>query len=82
MGWMSRVQFLAEAGIPLFTTAFRLVLRPTQSFVQLVPEALSQVVKQSGHQTDNPPPFNAKVMNAWNCTSTPAPMCLHGVVLN
>jgi hypothetical protein len=65
----------------LFTTVFRLVLRPTQPPIQWVPGALTLGVKRPGCEADNSPPSSAEFKNAWSYTSSP-PVRLHGVVLN
>jgi hypothetical protein len=59
----------------------RPVLEPTQSPIQFVPEALSQVVKQPEYEADHSLPTGAKVKQTWLYTSTP-PIKLHCIVLN
>jgi hypothetical protein len=68
-------------GIFLFTTASRMVLRPTQPPIQWVLGALSLGVKRPGREADHLPPSSAEVKNAWSYTSTP-PIRLHGMVLS
>jgi hypothetical protein len=65
----------------LFITMSRLVLGPTQSTIQWLSGALSLGVKWLGHEADLSPPSNAKIKNAWSCTST-LPIHLHGMVLS
>jgi hypothetical protein len=57
-------------GIILFTTAFRMVLGPSQPHIQWVSEALSLWVKQPGREADHSLPSSAEVKNVWSYTST------------
>jgi len=59
----------------------RLALGPTQPPIHWVPGALSQGVKQLGHEADHSPPSSAEVKNMWSYTSVP-PICLLGMVLS
>jgi len=59
MGWLTGVQFLAEAQI-FFITLPRPVLGPIQP----------PWVKWPRHEADNSPPFSVMVKNTWNNTST------------
>jgi hypothetical protein len=49
----------------------RSALGPTQPPIQWVPGALSQEVKQPGHEADHTLPSSTKVNNMWRYTSTP-----------
>jgi hypothetical protein len=83
MGWITGVQFSAEAmmGSFLFDSASRTALGPTQPPIQWVPGALSMGVKWSGREADHSPPSSAEVKSVWSYVSTPS-MRLHGVVLS
>jgi hypothetical protein len=73
MGWMAKeleINSQQEQYIFLFFTASRLALAPTQSPIKWVLGALSQKVKQPGHEADHSPPFSAKVKNVWSYNST------------
>jgi hypothetical protein len=60
-------------------TAPRPVLGPTQSLNQCVPVPLSPGIKRPDRQTDQSPPSNAEVKNAWRYISTS--IRLHGLML-
>jgi len=65
MGWMTGVQYPAwTMSCFLFNTTFRPALGSTQPPVQLVQEALSLGVKQTGHENDHSPASSAEVNNA------------------
>jgi hypothetical protein len=69
---MTRVQFLAQAGIFLFTTTSRLALGPTQPpFQWELGSSSCGGVKQQGREAEHSPPSGAKVKNMWNHTSMP-----------
>jgi hypothetical protein len=57
----SSARFPAGAGIFLFTTASRMVLRPTQPPIQWVPGALSLGVKRPGSEADHSLPTSVDV---------------------
>jgi hypothetical protein len=77
----SRVQFPAEAGNFLFTTASRTALGPTQPSIQWIPGALSLGVKRPGREADHSPPSTAEVKE-WVELYLHSPVHLHGVVLS
>jgi len=62
---MTQVQFLAEAGTFLFTTASRPSLESTQPLIQWILGTLSMGVKWVGHEADYSHSFSAEVKNAW-----------------
>jgi hypothetical protein len=68
---MTRVQFLAGAGIFLFATTSRPPRGPTQPPTQHVTGALFLAVKQLVCEGDHSPPSGAEVKNVWSYNSTP-----------
>jgi hypothetical protein len=70
MGWMTRIQFLAESGIFSSPLVSRLALGPTQPPFQWVPEALSPGVKHLGLETDYSPPSSTEDENTWSYICT------------
>jgi len=70
MGWMTRVQLLAGAGIFLIVTKSRLILGPTPSPIIWVLGALSLGVKLLGREAGSPNPSSAKVNNMCHYAST------------
>jgi hypothetical protein len=68
---MTGVQFLAGAGIFVFTAMSRPALGPIQPPIQWVLGTLSPGIKQLGQAADYSPPYSAEVENAWRDTSTP-----------
>jgi hypothetical protein len=73
MGWNTGVRFPAEEGKELlpFTTAFKVVLLPTQPPIQCVARALFPKVKRPGRVPDHSHPSNVKDRNVWGYNSTP-----------
>jgi hypothetical protein len=64
MGWtMGVLGFDSQRGLGifLFSTAFRLAVRPTQPTMQWVPGAITLEVKQQGHEADHSLPSSADV---------------------
>jgi hypothetical protein len=61
-----------------FATASRPALGPTQTPIELVPEALTLGVKQPGREADHSPKSSAEVKNGWSYISTL--IHLHGMV--
>jgi hypothetical protein len=59
-----------ELGIFFFATASRPILGPTQPPIQLVPGALSPLVRGEGYEVDHSPPSRAEIKNAWSYIST------------
>jgi hypothetical protein len=73
MGWTVRVLGFDSQqglGIFLFTTVFRMALRPTQPPIQWVPGVLSLGVKRPGHEADHSH-IVPRSKNEWNYTSIP-----------
>jgi hypothetical protein len=66
MGWTteeSRLDYLSDKGIFLFSTTSRPALEPTQPPSQQVPRAASQEIKWPGREADHSPPSSAEVKN-------------------
>jgi hypothetical protein len=59
-----------EQNIFLLASVYRPALGPTQPPIQLVPGALSPVVKRPGRQTDHSPPSSAEAKKEWSYDST------------
>jgi hypothetical protein len=55
-----------RVGIILFSTASRLTLGPTHSFIQRIPGALSLGVKRPRREVDHSPPSTPEVKNTCN----------------
>jgi hypothetical protein len=71
---------LPRGKIPLFATASRLALGPTQQPIQWVPGALFLGVKWPVHEADHSPSSTAEFENS-SYTSTPS-IYIHGILLN
>jgi len=65
----------------LYATVSGPALGPTQPPIQWIRSALFPAVKQLGCESDNLPPCNAKVKNAWSYIFT-LPISLHDMMLN
>jgi hypothetical protein len=55
---------------PLFSTASRPALRPTQPPIQWGPRCLSLGIKRPERESDHSPPFSAEVKNTWSYAPT------------
>jgi hypothetical protein len=73
-GWTTEgSEFLSPSRVKnfLYSTSSRSVLGSTQPPTQLVPGALSLVVKRLGGEADHSRPTSAEVKKMWIYTSTP-----------
>jgi len=64
------INYLLRLGIFLFTTVSRLVLGPTQTPNQWVPETLFLEIKRLGREASHSPPSSAEVKNTWSYSSS------------
>ena len=74
------VRFSVGATFFLFSETSRVTLGPTVLFIQLVPGALSPLLKRSGRENDHIPPFSAEIQNDWSFATT-SPYMHSGIVL-